>query len=84
MSIFTKSEVYTIVTDAETNFWVHKFADNHRVPNTGVDVIAAGGVITISFRSRERRSSINEKLKNTFKTVYHVQMGEYLTLITKK
>lgn len=84
MAFFNKGEVYTIVTDSETNFWVQRFAENHCIAHTVIDVMSAGGFITISFRSKERRASINKMLKSTFKSVYNVQMGEYLTLITKR
>jgi len=83
MALFSRGEVYTIVTDMETNFWVQKFAENHCIEHTTIDVMKADDLIVISFRSKERRASIYRKLKGTFKSIYNVKMGEYLTFITK-
>lgn len=84
MAFFNRGEIYTVVTDLETSFWVQRFAENHRVERTIIDVVRAGDFITVSFRSKERRAKINKKLKNTFKTICNVQTGEYVVLITKK
>ena len=84
MGIFSKGEIYTIVVDAETNFWVQRFAENRSVKKGVIGVTAADNVLLISFRTKETRESIAKQLKNTFGDVYKVKIGEYLSFVTKK
>lgn len=84
MALFNRGEVYTIVTDLDTNFWVQKFAENHCVAHSVIDVLSAGDFIAVSFRSNEKRHSISKKLKNTFESNCNIQKSGYLTLVTKR
>ena len=83
MSLFNRGEVYTIITDSETNFWVQKLAEGLCMEHTVIDVMSTGDHITISFRSKISRRRMNTIL-SMYRRNYNVQMGEYLTLITKK
>lgn len=82
--LFNRGEVYTIIADSETNFWVQKFAENHAAAYTVIGVVSQGDKIHISFRSKEKRSRINKLLKSTFETVCNVQVCEYLAFVTKR
>ena len=84
MKLFNKGEIYSIVADEETNFWVQRFADNRSVKGSTIGVWKADNLIVISFRTKERRAAISEQLKSTFKPVYNVKIGEYLSFVTKK
>ena len=84
MAIFNKGEIYTIVVDSETNFWVQRFADNRSVRGGVIGVTKADNLLLISFRTKETRASINKQLKSTFADVYNVKIGEYLSFVTKK
>ena len=84
MGIFNKGEMYTIVADSETNFWVQRFADNRSVKRGVIGVTVMDKYLLISFRTKETRANINKELKNTFADVYNVRLGEYLSFVTKK
>ena len=84
MKLFNKGEIYSIVVDEETNFWVQRFADNRSVKGGTVGVWKADNLTVVSFRTKETRAKISEELKNTFKGVYTVKIGEYLAFVTRK
>ena len=84
MALFNKGEIYSIVVDEETNFWVQRFAENRSAKHGTIGIWKADGYIVISFRTKEPRSKVSEQLRNTFKPVYDVRIGEYLSFVTKK
>lgn len=84
MTLFNKGEIYTIVADEETNFWVQRFAENRCVKGAVIGVWKADELITISFRTKESRAHISEQLRSTFKSIYDVKISEYLAFVTKK
>lgn len=84
MNLFNKGEIYNIVVDMETNFWVQRFAENRSVKGKPISVWNAGELIVVSFRTKEPRARISEQLKNTFKELCDVRVSNYLTFVTKK
>lgn len=84
MKLFNKGEVYSIVVDKETNFWVQRFAENRSVKGQPIGVWNSGELIVVSFRTKEPRAVISQQLKNTFKEICDVRVSDYLTFVIKK
>lgn len=84
MSIFNKGEIYNIITDMETNFWVQRFAENRCVNRTPISVWNEGSFIVVSFRTKVSRRKITAELKNTFRDICDIRVSDYFTFVVKK
>ena len=84
MKLFNKKNVYTIVVDKETNFEVQRFANEHCMKRSTINIMSATDYIVIDFGSKEERNSITNKIKERFEQLFNVEIGENIIWITKK
>ena len=84
MTLFNKKNVYTIVADKETNIEVQRFANEHCMKRSTINIMSATDYIVIDFGTKEGRNSIIEQIKNRFEQIFNVEIGENIIWITKK
>lgn len=84
MKLFNKKNVYTIVTDKETNIEVQKFVKEHCMKHTTINIMSATDHVIIDFTTKEGRNDIIEQIKNRFEHVFNIEIGENLIWITNK
>ena len=84
MTLFNKKNIYTIVTDKETNIEVQKFANEHCMKKSTISIMSTTDNVVIDFWSKEGRNSIIEQIKSRFEQVFNVEIGENLIWITSK
>ena len=84
MKLFNKGEIYNIVADKDTNFWVQRFAENRSVKGQHIGVWNSGELIVVSFRAHSSRAEISKQLKNTFREICDVRVCDYLTFVTRR
>ena len=84
MKIFNKKNIYTIVTDKETNIEVQKFVSKHCMKHTTINITSATDYVFIEFVAKERRDSIIEQIKDKFEQIFNIETGENLIWITNK
>lgn len=80
MSLFRK-ELCTIIADEETNFKAQRFADEHCVKDSIIDIKSISGTIAISFYTKERWDYISKELNKLFNCQ---SCGNYLVYVTEK
>lgn len=84
MSIFTKSRKQTIVVDKETNFEIQRFARHHANGNP-VDVLWNGDDwYRVSYKTKETKRAIVERLKKIFGSQYEVGMNDNLIYVLNR
>ena len=84
MTLFNKKNIYTIVTDKETNIEVQRFANEHCMNKSTINIMSTTDNVVIDFWSKETRNSIIEQIKNRFEQIFSVEIGDNLIWITKK
>ena len=84
MKLFNKGETYSIVVDKEMNVWVQRFAENRSVKGQPIGVWDTGELIVVSFKTNETRAAISRQLKNTFKDICDIRIGDYLVFVTTR
>lgn len=84
MKLFNKKNIYTIVADKETNIEVQRFASEHCMKRSTINIMSATDYVVIDFGTKEGRDSIIEKIKDKFEQIFNVEIGENLIWITNK
>ena len=73
-----------IIVDEVTNFKVQKFADEHRIKGSIVNVASYCDMIVIAFDTYKKQDDIFERLQQEFGADFNVERRKIIVSVTKK
>jgi hypothetical protein len=84
MKLFGERKMCSIVADEAANFEVQRFADNHCIRNSIVDVKVINKLFVVSFYANRSNNSIFRQLQNDYEQDFNVRIGENHIFVTTK
>ena len=84
MKLFNKKERCVIVVDEETNLKIQRFADEHCIKGSIIDITKNGELCIISFDTKSGIKNIIKQLRSKFELDFNVDVKHELIFVTNK
>lgn len=82
MKFLKREEIYTIVGDETTNWYIQRFIRNHGAKK--IRIRKSGEYTVTKFSTNEERVDVYAALRKKFDSVFDVRIGEYIIFVTGK